>query len=274
MASKDCPIVIPYMGGKVSLSRILSPTLPEHRFYIEVFAGGLSMFFRKKPCELSILNDLNSDISNLYYVLSQPDLFEQFMHRAYWLVSSREIYKHVEKNFVEQSFTFPSVEQAVLYYYYIKTSFNNRLNAGWNTYKAWNTYELEILKLSRDKLNNATIENCDYRDLIDKHKVKPESLWYFDPPYVVTDTASYYKYNFNINDHQIMFNKINELLFFNPTAKIIISYDDVDFIREMYKNWHIKTIPVKHTTKLGVVSNELVITNYKMIEQTNLEFGD
>ena len=274
MAEFDCPTVIPYMGGKTQLTRVLSPNLPEHKYYIEVFAGGLSMFFRKAPCELSILNDLNNDISNLYYVLSQPDLFEQFMHRAYWLVSSRKIYKHIESNYIENEFTFPDVRQAVFFYYYIKTSFNNRFNSGWNSYKTWNTYELEVLKLSRNKLNGTTIENCDYADLIDKHKGKENSFWYLDPPYVITDVKSYYKYNFSIDDHQKMFNKVQELVEHNPTAKIMISYDDIDFIKEMYKSWNIKIIPVRHATKLGRESNELVITNYKMIEQVNFEFGD
>ena len=40
--------------------------IPPHDRYIEVFAGGLSMFFRKKKANVNIINDLDSDIVNLY----------------------------------------------------------------------------------------------------------------------------------------------------------------------------------------------------------------
>jgi len=42
----DCPIVLPYYGGKYEMSKTLIPLLPPHERYFEVFAGGLSMFFR------------------------------------------------------------------------------------------------------------------------------------------------------------------------------------------------------------------------------------
>ena len=39
--------ILPYYGGKVKLSKLLVELIPPHKHYIEVFAGGLSMFFRK-----------------------------------------------------------------------------------------------------------------------------------------------------------------------------------------------------------------------------------
>ena len=62
----DCPIVIPYYGGKYSLSKVLVPLIPPHSRYIEMFAGGLSMFFRKTKAEWNILNDKDNNIVNLY----------------------------------------------------------------------------------------------------------------------------------------------------------------------------------------------------------------
>jgi len=63
---KDCPVVIPYYGGKFQLSRELIPKLPIHERYIEMFAGGLSMFFRKKKVEWNIINDKDNNLVNLY----------------------------------------------------------------------------------------------------------------------------------------------------------------------------------------------------------------
>ena len=52
---ENCPTVIPYYGGKWELSKQLVPMLPDHSRYIEVFAGGLSMLFRKKRVERNII---------------------------------------------------------------------------------------------------------------------------------------------------------------------------------------------------------------------------
>ena len=57
----DCPVVIPYYGGKFRLSNQLVPMLATHERYIEVFAGGLSMFFRKKKSSYSVINDIDND---------------------------------------------------------------------------------------------------------------------------------------------------------------------------------------------------------------------
>ena len=60
----DCPIVLPYYGGKYEMSKKLIPLLPPHERYIEVFAGGLSMFFRKAKAKWNVLNDKDK-IKNL-----------------------------------------------------------------------------------------------------------------------------------------------------------------------------------------------------------------
>ena len=62
----ECPVIIPYLGGKFELSRKLVPMIPYHERYIEVFAGGASMFFRKVKTDFSVLNDKDNDIVNLY----------------------------------------------------------------------------------------------------------------------------------------------------------------------------------------------------------------
>ena len=61
----DCPVVIPYYGGKYELSKRFIPLIPPHDRYFEVFAGGLSMFFRKNKAIWNVLNDKDNNIVNL-----------------------------------------------------------------------------------------------------------------------------------------------------------------------------------------------------------------
>jgi len=40
--------------------------MPEHKVYLEPFCGGASVFFRKRPSQTEILNDLDDDIPNFF----------------------------------------------------------------------------------------------------------------------------------------------------------------------------------------------------------------
>jgi DNA adenine methylase len=46
----------------------LLPYIPEHQIYCEVFGGGASLLFVKKPAEIEIYNDLDSNLVNLFRV--------------------------------------------------------------------------------------------------------------------------------------------------------------------------------------------------------------
>ena len=81
---KDCPVVIPYYGGKFELSRKLVPRLPQHSRYIEMFAGGLSMYFRKKKCEWNVLNDKDNNLVNLYMTIAEE--FDAFFYHIKWYI--------------------------------------------------------------------------------------------------------------------------------------------------------------------------------------------
>ena len=86
----DCPIVIPYYGGKYTLSKVLVPLIPNHDRYFEVFSGGLSMFFRKDKANWNILNDIDNNIVNLYMcVLHKHD---ELVNNLFWIPKSRKLF--------------------------------------------------------------------------------------------------------------------------------------------------------------------------------------
>ena len=85
----DCPVVIPYYGGKFELSRKLIPMLYKHERYIEVFFGGGSMFFRKPKSKFNVLNDLHNDLINLYMTII--DEYDEFFKQSKYLLKSEKI---------------------------------------------------------------------------------------------------------------------------------------------------------------------------------------
>lgn len=83
--------IFPWVGGKRKLARHLLPLFPEHTCYVEPFCGAAALFFMKEPSKAEVLNDINSDIVNLYRVIQHH--LEEFIKQFKWALTSREIFK-------------------------------------------------------------------------------------------------------------------------------------------------------------------------------------
>src|SRR2546427_11471547 len=57
-----------YIGGKNRLAKRLIAIFPKHTTYVEPFAGGAQVFFRKEPSKVEVLNDLDGEVVNFYRV--------------------------------------------------------------------------------------------------------------------------------------------------------------------------------------------------------------
>jgi len=61
--------IIPWIGGKRRLAKTILPLFPEHRCYVEPFAGAAALLFAKEESSVEVLNDINGELINLYRVL-------------------------------------------------------------------------------------------------------------------------------------------------------------------------------------------------------------
>ena len=59
----------PWMGGKSKIAKRLDQLLPEHKCYVEVFAGAANLLFAKEKSKTEVLNDINSELVNLFRVV-------------------------------------------------------------------------------------------------------------------------------------------------------------------------------------------------------------
>ena len=145
--------VIPFYGGKYKISRYLVSILPEHDKYIEVFAGGLSMFFRKRKAEWSCINDINKDLINLYVCISDEKRLNKLVEKAYWIPKSRAFFD-ITKYTLGKTFSIPDTDRAFAYYYFIKNSFNNRMDTAFSKdITGWVHSQITGLRLAREKLD-------------------------------------------------------------------------------------------------------------------------
>lgn len=122
--------IIPWIGGKRRLAKRLFSIFPDHTCYVEPFAGGAALFFlREEPAKVEVLNDINSDLVNLYRVVKHH--LEEFVRQFKWALSSREVFKWMQ---MTQPETLTDIQRAARFYYLQHAAFGGKV-----TGQTWGT---------------------------------------------------------------------------------------------------------------------------------------
>ena len=112
---------VSWFGGKRLLVKQLIPMIPEHRLYVELFAGGAWLFFAKEPSKFEIINDINVDLTNFYRVIKHhPD---EFLRLIQLVAPSRDEFELQRADLPEMM---TDINRAVRFYTMLKLSFATR----------------------------------------------------------------------------------------------------------------------------------------------------
>lgn len=281
--------LIKWIGGKVNSVKIINKILPPHSCFIEVFAGGLSIFFgREQPSKIEVINDLNGELINLYKIIQQNP--KEFIERSKYELYSRKLFDEYVKDFnLDNHLKLSNLERGFRFYCIVRESFSGIFGSGWSFSCKVESPKIfqnsfDIIDSINKRLKNVYIENRDFQYVIE-HWDCEDVCMFLDPPYIKPPVDDYYfksfSGNFTIYDHQRLYNSISKM-----KGKFILTIDDCSFVRERYINnqeklgkdrkfWFIENVlhyasssneDRKHVT-------ELIITNYdinKVIEQNKL----
>ena len=248
------------VGGKSKIKKLIIekyfPKDYENMTYIEPFFGAGHIYFEKKPSNKEIINDIDTSI---YIIMS-----------GYKKYNSQKIYNSIYKTYTKEDFEniknskpksdyekFIRELQLIKLSFYSKGLDFSKRSGNLNQIKP----NLKNMKIINERLQNTTILNKDYKDLIKKYD-SPTSLFYLDPPY--ENSKNLYK-------HEILPIKDVYESLKNIKGKFIISYNDSKEARELFKDYNIDKIKTKYTTthylkddKKGTLDKtEIIITNFK-----------
>lgn len=243
-----------WIGGKSKLAAQIIPLMAPHQKYIEVFGGALSVFYRKEPSKIEILNDINGDLINLHRIIqTRPQSLNSCING---LLRSREIFYAIKHRTIKPR---NKIEAAAFFYFQIAASFGAKGDhfampkgrSAKNIYRDFRVY-------SR-RLKRATIENLSYEKLIKEYDSE-DSLFYLDPPYVGTE--NYYKTagGFSRQDHEALAEILRGI-----KGKFMLSYNDCELVRELYKGFNMKELKISYSLNNAAErksSSELLIMNY------------
>ncbi|EYE88249.1 DNA methylase [Fervidicella metallireducens AeB] len=222
---------IPWIGGKRLLRKTIVSMFPEDfDRYIEVFGGaGWVLFAKDKHADLEVYNDAEGELVNLFRCVKYHA--GEVQKELDNTLNAREFFEDYKQQLGTRGLT--DIQRAARYFMLIKTSYGADKRT-FGCIKKNLTNSIEYLKDIKERLNNVVIENKDFENLIKVYD-RPKALFYLDPPY--HGTEKYYNTGFNEKDHERLKECLKAI-----KGRFILSYNDDEYIRELYKEFNITEI--------------------------------
>lgn len=228
------------------------------------------MLFHKNPGnDFEVYNDFNSLLTNLY--LCVRDHPQELIEALRFVLNSREEFDRVKEALACGS-PASDVQRAAWFYQLIRYSYASGLTSyGSQPHDIWSDFPL--IEQAHRRLARVVIENKDCVKLIKQYD-RPISFFYCDPPYFTTER--YYKNvgedGFRKKDHIRLRNALMHI-----DGKFLLSYNDCDFVRELYDapGIYIEAVTrlnnIKQRYDNGAQFPEILIANYDMSERMRSE---
>jgi DNA adenine methylase len=191
------------------------PLIPKHTVYVEPFAGGAAVLFKKPWPEVSnnsryreVINDVDGLLINFYRVLRDPE-----MGKTLWAMLKLTTYSREEYNAARDHLYGASpLKDAWAYYVNVEQSFGSKFNGGWGTRtfnqnggSTW-ANKTERLYSYIDRMQSMHIECEDAIRVIERWD-SPHTFFYCDPPYPGTHLN--YSKDYTIKDFEKLIATLN-----------------------------------------------------------------
>jgi DNA adenine methylase len=245
-----------YIGGKRMLAARIIALFPEHKAYIEPFAGGAQVFFRKEPSKVEVLNDLDREIVNFYRVCQQHS--EELVRYLRFTVVSRAWFDLFYQTDPEK---LTDIQRAARHLYLAKTCFAGlvrRRNFAPHVSEppGFNPERIPaLIEETHQRLSRVQLECLPYQQVL-KIYDRATSLFYLDPPYY---ERKLYRFNLDPKDFASMAERLGKL-----KGKFVLSLNDVPEVRALFNGFRIRTVELAYTTQkiAGRRYSEVLITNF------------
>jgi len=248
-------MILRRLGNKKKIADEIQKYFPPHKIYIEPFFGAGGMFFNKPKAKYNIVNDLDSDVFNLFQVvMNQKEELEQAF---YMMPIHSDLLNHWKKN--EET---DPIKKALRFLFLsnfthlgkggsIKTSFGNDKELLLNNIYAVNELLFEVKFINTD-FRTFFKKYISFRDIEEMNN----SFFYCDPPYL--GTSDNYSNSFKESDSLDLFDTLEE-----TKCKWAMSEFDHPFILEQAKARGLNVITIGERQNLKNRRTEILVTNYK-----------
>lgn len=240
-----------YPGGKSGQYDRIRSIMPDHECFVEGFGGSGTITLNKEPSEVSVYNDLDSELVNFFTVYREAgerlcdwldrvpysyETYEDFVDAFYGpagedpdgRLPGEPVTDHLPES---GEITDDQVKRAGVFFTlrYMQFGAKYQGRSGFGRSKVQNgaqtfTNAKERLRDFIGCWDHVTIENVSYEKLIDTYDGE-DTLYYFDPPYIGTE-GYYRESDF---DHQNFCKELERI-----EGYWIVSYDEIPEELEQY----------------------------------------
>lgn len=251
-------MILRRLGNKSKIAVEIQKYFPPHKIYIEPFFGAGGMFFNKPKAKYNIVNDLDSDVFNLFMVVMNQK--EELEKAFYMMPIHSDLLNYWKKN--EET---EPIKKALRFLFLSNISF---MGAGssikFGTENPKNTIYNNLDK-TFELVNDVQFLNCDFRSVFSKIQIREieDTFIYCDPPYQNTDDN--YSNSFTEQDSIDLFNTLQE-----TGCKFAMSEFDHPFILDQAKQRNLNVHIIGERQNLKNRRTEILVTNYR--KESNL-FG-
>ncbi len=237
-----------YYGSKQRISKSIIDLLPPHNAWVEVFCGSAAITLAKKPAQIEVINDLDSNITNIFKQLrtNHEKLIDAIRLTPY----SREEFLNAKvieatDNDLERArkfiITCMMTVNATVGGHACGFSFSNSYsrNSKEARVNRWNNLTDRIENVV-NRINNVRVEHLDARKIVKMFSDRPATLMYLDPPYFVKRS-----HNYPVDEKEADFHEELLDLCCKSNSMIMISHYDNRLYRKFLNRksgWKSKTI--------------------------------
>jgi DNA adenine methylase len=247
---------LPYVGGKNRLAKYIVSLFPKHTTYVEAFAGGAQVFYRKEPSEVEVLNDLDDELFNFLRVLqNHSDELTRILKNCIVSRTWHSLFSRMDPTLLTD------VQRAARFFYLQKNSFGGLIvkrcfHYGIVQRPNFNPERIPSqLQAAADRLKNVQLEHLPYQDVLVRYD-RPTTLFYLDPPYF---GIKLYRHNLERRD----FERMAELLQ-GVKGKFLLSLNDHRTVREIFSSFNLMPIKLAYSAQMttGRRFGEVIVTNF------------
>ena len=252
-------MILRRLGNKKKIATEIQKHFPPHKIYIEPFFGAGGMFFNKPKAKYNIVNDLDSDVFNLFQVVMNQK--EELEKAFYMMPIHSDLLKYWKKNLetdpIKKALRFLLLSNWTI----LGSGSGIKYGASGGSNK--NIFD-ENINETFDLLKNVQLNNCDFSRFLnsisfDDRKTPTETnetFIYCDPPYI--GTGDNYSNSFTKEQSIELFDTLQA-----TKCKFAMSEFDNEFILNQAKERGLNVIIIGERQNLKNRRTEILVTNYK-----------
>jgi DNA adenine methylase len=251
-------MILRRLGNKKAIAQDIIKYFPEHKIYIEPFFGAGGMYFYKPKAKYNIVNDLDSDVFNLFMmVMNQKDELEKAF---YQMPIHSDLLNYWKKN----TETDP-IKKALRFLFLSNFTYLGKQDTCRSNPDNSKKIVLKNLDLTFDVLSNVQFFNKDFRKFLsslslssEKRELKNDTLIYADGPYLSTVDTYSDSGTWIESDSIDLFDCLEA-----TGCKFAMSEFDNEFILNQAKERGLNVIIIGERRNLKNRRTEILITNYE-----------